>query len=192
MQKEQKAAVWCNPAYLWKSSLSQLSHLNVVVFCGMMGALAIVLEYVGSIRIGAYARIGITELPNVTVDFLFGPAVGVIFAAVMDVLKFVADPDGMFFPGYMLTAVTAAFIFGCFLYRQKVSLRRLFLAECLVKLICNLGLNTLWAVVLYHKAIMVILPTRLVTNAIQLPLDTIVIYLLLQTLNRTIRGKFQP
>lgn len=165
--------------------------LNVVVFCGVMGALAIVLEYVGSIRIGPYARIGITELPNVTVDYLFGPFTGMLFAAVMDVLKFMVDPDGMFFPGYMLTAVTAAFIYGSLLHQKKLSIGRLLLAEFLVKLICNLGLNTLWAVILYHKAVAVIFPTRLVSNLIQLPLDTAVVWLLLQMLNRTIRPKFE-
>lgn len=174
---------------IFTSSLHEFRKLNVLIFCGIMGALSIVLEYVGSIRLAPYARIGITEIPNVVIDFFFGPVTGGIFAAVMDIVKYVANPDGPFFPGYTLTAVTAAVIFGLFLYRRKLRIRNLIIAEILVKLICNIGLNTVWSVMLYNKAIAVILPTRIVTNLIQLPIDTMVLYFVLKAVDRVLRPR---
>ncbi|MGN8818847.1 folate family ECF transporter S component [Oribacterium sp. HCP28S3_H8] len=178
-------------SHCWSQSLAELRRLRVVVFLGLMGALSIALEVVGSISFGPFVKIGITELPNVAVDYLFGPAAGGIFAAVMDILKYLAHPDGPFFPGFTISAMAGALIFGFILYRKKVSLKRLIAAEILVKLIVNIGLNTLWLNMLYHKAILVILPARIVSNLLQLPVDTLVIFVVLKAIDRTIKPAMQ-
>ena len=46
------------------SSLSRLKETKVLTFCGMMGALAVVLGYVATIKVGQYIRIGFSGLPN--------------------------------------------------------------------------------------------------------------------------------
>lgn len=89
---------------LWLRSLGEFKRLNVVVFCGMMCALAIVLNMVASINVGPYIRIGFSGLPNQAVAYLFGPAVGGIFGAALDVIKYMLKPDGAFFPGFTVSA----------------------------------------------------------------------------------------
>ncbi len=42
---------------------SSVLSVQVLVFLGLMGALSIVLSFVGTIRIGNYLRIGFSDLP---------------------------------------------------------------------------------------------------------------------------------
>lgn len=173
---------------IWKRSALEFKKLRVIVVCGMMGALGIVLDYFGTIRILPYVRIGLADMPNRTVDYLFGPVVGCIFGGAMDIIKFILHPDGTFFIGYTLSAMAAPLIFGAFTYRRKLSIWRVLAAEVLIKVFVNLGMNTLWSAILYQKAIMAILPARIISNVIQLPVDTIVIWLLMNAVTRVMKS----
>lgn len=175
---------------LWLRSLGEFKRLNVVVFCGMMCALAIVLNMVASINVGPYIRIGFSGLPNQAVAYLFGPAVGGIFGAALDVIKYMLKPDGAFFPGFTVSAALGGIIYGAFLYKRKLSLARVFAAQLLVKVVVNVLLNTLWLNMLYGKAFMAILPGRIISNAVMLPIDTAIMFFMLQAVDRTIRKHF--
>ncbi len=183
-----------------KNSKSKLT-LHVIVFLGMMGALSIVLDFVGSIKLAPYIRIGIADLPNRLNDFLFGPFIGGFYGGAMDIIKFMINPDGAFFPGYTLTAITASIIFGGITHGfkgHKISIVRIIIAEVLIKLICNLGMNTAWSVMLYKPdlaalpfgelitsdAFRALISARALTNLIQLPTDTIVIFVVLKALEK--------
>ena len=117
---------------LWLRSLGEFKRLNVVAFCGMMCALAMVLNMVASINVGPYIRIGFSGLPNQVVAYLFGPAVGGIFGAALDVIKYLIKPDGAFFPGFTVSAALGGIIYGAFLYKKKVTDRCQYPAQHLV------------------------------------------------------------
>ncbi len=176
---------------IWIRSISEFKKLKVVVFCGMMAAVAIVLNYVASINIGDYIRIGFSGLPNQIVCYLFGPAIGTIFGAALDIIKFILKPTGPFFPGFTISAAAGGLIYGLFLYRRKVTLVRVLLAQITVKIFVNIVLNTLWVNMLYGKAITAILPARIVSNAIMLPIDTIICFLMLTAVERSIMPYFR-
>lgn len=169
---------------MFKESVRELKNVRAVALCGMMGALAIVLNYVATIRIGAYIRIGFSFLPNLILDVLFGPAVGALFGGAMDVIKYVLTPSGAFFPGFTLSAMLGAAIYGMILYNKKVTWQRLLLSHFLVKLIVNVGLNSLWLVMLYGQAFNVILPARVISNLIMLPIDVIISLFALTVVSR--------
>ena len=171
-------------ANIWVSSAREFGQLWNIVFCGVMGALSVVLSFVGSIRINPYMKIGVSEIPNLMIDYLMGPVVGGVFGAVMDFLKFLIHPDGSFFPGFSLSAAVAAVIFGIFLYKKKITFWRLLISEILVKLIVNIGMNTLWLDMLYGKGFLAILPHRIVSNLIQLPIDVIVLFAVLSAVEK--------
>ena len=169
----------------------------------MMAALSIVLSYTTSFYITPEIKIGFSGLPNRLVDFMFGPVVGCIFGGLMDVIKFFIKPDGAFFPGYTLTAMVGGLIYGIFYYRLQIkqpqlteetgwpkvkawilanitSILLIFIANVLVKCICNIGLNTLWSSMFTGKAWIALLPTRVLKNLIQIPTDTILHFVLLK------------
>ena len=161
------------------SSVSRLKETKVLTFCGMMGALAVVLGYVATIKFGPYIRIGFSGLPNQVVDYLFGPWIGAIFGGTMDIVKWFLSGDGDFFPGFTITAMLGAVIYGLFLYNKPLKWWRVIAAQLAVKVVCNLILNTLWLNLLYGQAIAAILPGRIVSNAVMLPVDTIIMMILL-------------
>ncbi|MBQ8633348.1 MAG: folate family ECF transporter S component [Lachnospiraceae bacterium] len=188
---------------MFKDSALELKSTRNLVLCAMMAALSIVLSYTTSFYITPEIKIGFSGLPNRLVDFMFGPVVGCIFGGLMDVIKFFIKPDGAFFPGYTLTAMVGGLIYGIFYYRLQIkqpqlteetgwpkvkawilanitSILLIFIANVLVKCICNIGLNTLWSSMFTGKAWIALLPTRVLKNLIQIPTDTILHFVLLK------------
>lgn len=157
-------------------SMNQLKVTQNLVICGLMAALAVVLSYVASIDVGPYIRIGFSGIPNRIIEFLFGPIVGSIFGGMLDILKYLIKPNGAFFFGFTFDAMLAGALYGSFLYKKPVKLWRIALAEFLVKLIVNCGFNTLWISMLYGKGFFVLLPARVLKNAIMFPLDTVILF----------------
>lgn len=157
-------------------SVKSLKKTQNLTFCGLMAALGIVLNFVASIDLGPYIRIGFSGIPNRMVDFLFGPVVGCFFAGMMDILKFMVKPSGTFFFGFTFNAMLAGLIYGYFLYNKPVKLWRVFIPELICKIVINCGLNTLWISMLYGKAFFAILPARIIKNIIMLPIDTLILF----------------
>ena len=172
------------------SSITRLKETKVLTFCGMMGALALVLGYVATIKIGQYIRIGFSGIPNQIVDYLLGPWIGAIFAATMDIVKWFVSGDGNFFIGFTITAVVGAIIYGLFTYHKPINIWRIVVAQILVKLICNIFMNTLWLNILYGKAFAVILPGRIVSNLVMLPIDSFIMYIMLQVSSKVAKKYF--
>ena len=81
--------------------------------------------------------------------------------------------------------------FGMILYHRPVSVWRILLAQFLVKLFVNIGCNTLWLNLLYKKAVLLILPERIISNLIMLPIDTLICYIVLKAVDRSVRPMFQ-
>ena len=164
---------------LYLSSMRELASPKNLALYGVMGALSMVLGIVASIQIGPYIKNGFSGLPNRIVECLFGPVIGCIFGGTMDILKFIAKPDGPFFFGFTFDAMLAGVLYGSILYKKPVTIPRVFVAELAAKVIVNCGFNTLWISVLYGKGFLAILPMRLLKNAIMLPIDTIITFAML-------------
>lgn len=162
---------------LVQNSMREFASTRTLALCGIMGALSLVLGMVATISVGPYIKIGFSGLPNRIVECLFGPAVGCIFGGTMDLLKFVAKPDGPFFFGFTFNAMLAGILYGSILYRKPLTVRRVFAAELVVKILVNCCFNTLWISMLYGKGFFVLLPVRLIKNAVMLPVDTAIVFL---------------
>ena len=188
---------------LFVSSAKELKSTRNLVICAMMAALSIILMSTTSFYITPHIKIGFSGLPNRLVDFMFGPIVGAVFGGVMDVLKFLMKPDGGFFFGYTVTAIISGFIYGLFYYKLQIkkplrtdvtgiklvlawakanalSILLIFIANALIKVFCNIGLNTLWSSMTTGKAFLALLPTRITKNLIQIPVDTVFHFLLIK------------
>lgn len=166
------------------SSLKELKVTRNVVICGLMAALAVALRFVATIEIGPYIRVGFQMLPNRVVEYLFGPVVGCLFGGMLDILNFIVKPTGAFFPGFTFDAMLSGLIYGIFYYKKPISIKRILIAEFLVKLIVYCGFNTLWISMLYGKAFMAILPLRALKNLIMWPIDSAITFFLFKLVNR--------
>ena len=91
---------------------------------------------------------------------------GCLFSGILDVVKYFLKPSGPFFFGFTFNAMLASFMYGCFYYRKKLTIKRVLAAKFIVMLTVNVLLNTLWISMLYGKGIMVLLPARALKNLI--------------------------
>ena len=171
-------------AALFTDSAREFKNVRTICLCGVFAALAIVLSYVASIQIGDYIRIGFSGLPNEFVDFIFGPAVGSVFAAMLDILKYLLKPTGGFIPGLTLNAFLAGLVYGSFLYHKPIRFWRILVMKLVVGLGINVVLGTYWLSQYYGWSFFLRLPDRLVSNLIMWPVDTVVLYLLLKAFER--------
>ena len=171
-------------AALFTASAQEFKKVRTICMCGVFAALAIVLSYVTSIQISEHLKVGFSGLPNEFVDFMFGPAVGSIFAAALDILKFLLKPTGGFIPGLTLNAFLAGLIYGVFLYRKPISFWRILAAKLTVGLVINVVLGTYWLSGYYGWPYWSRLPDRILSNVIAWPVDTVLLYVLLKAFER--------
>lgn len=157
-------------------SSREFKKVTTITTCAMFGALAIVLGYY-SFKITPNLKIGFSAIPNMLVDYLFGPVVGCLFGGAMDVIKFMLKPDGGFMPGFTFDAMLAAFLYGLFFYKKKLSLPRILTAKLVVIIICNIILATYWLTLLNGKGFLALLPARAIKNLIQWPVDSLIFFL---------------
>lgn len=143
---------------LISDSYHEFKHISTITTCAMFGAMSIVLNQLATIRVTPNLKIGFGALPNELVDYLFGPVVGSLFGGGMDIIKFMLKPDGGFMPGFTFNAMLAAFIYGLFLYKKPLSLKRMLAAKLVVAVLCNILLGTLWLSMINGKGYLALLP----------------------------------
>ncbi len=172
---------------IYSNSWKELFVTKNIVLCGLMAALAVILSMVASIDVGPYIRIGFSGLPNRIVECLFGPVAGCLFGGMLDILKYMLKPSGPFFFGFTFNVMLAGLIYGTILYQKPVTVKRIVAAEFLTKLTVNCLLNTLWISMLYGKGFFVLLPLRVLKNAIMLPIDSCILYFTLTYMKKILR-----
>ena len=169
-------------AALFTESMREFRNIRTITACGLFAALALILNSF-TVQIGNYLKIGVSGLPNEMVDVLFGPAVGSLFAAAMDILKLLLYPTGAWIPG--LTQLPAGGTdLRIFPVPQTDKLLAFWRRELTVALLVNVLLGTFWLSQVYGKAFMVMLPARLIKNVIKAPVDSIILYLVMTVLER--------
>jgi ECF transporter S component (folate family) len=164
---------------LFLSSCKELKDVKCLTLAAMFGAISIVL---GSFTIMMTENIKLewTFLPNEFVYYLFGPFVGIIYGAVMDILNYIVKPFGSFFPGFTVSAMLKGLLFGLILYKRPISLKRVITANVLRMILVDLPLNTYWLTVLNGVPYLVNLPLRALKLLIMFPVETMLFYLLVK------------
>ena len=168
----------------FRDSLGEAKSASAIATGGILAALSVALKFMASIDIGQFIRIGISDFPAMAASALFGPSLGGLFWAALDIIKYFAAPSGPYFFGFTISAAISGMIFGLFLYKRPLSIYRVFMATALNKVIVSLIMNTYWLTVLYGSAFFAILPARILTNAIMLPIDTALTFALLKLAKR--------
>lgn len=191
------------------SSAKELKNLRSLVMIAMLLALRLALGYVTTIRITPNIKIGFTIFPTTVLCMMFGPVAGGIAGGVADLVGYLLKPNGIFFPGYTLDCVVAGLIYGASFYRrERISLVRVFLTLLTVTVVVNLGMTTTWIAVqtalpgllslftdpqvAFHDfgvKFLAILPARALKNFIMLPINTCLVYLVLQSVRRLLSGQ---
>ena len=149
-----------------------MRHFDVkaLVFAGVFIALTILLTYVFSIQT-PFVRISFGFLPIAVYATMFGPFRAALMAAAADILGTVIFMSGAYFPGFTLSALLSGLIYGYFLHGHELTWQRIIIPFGLIFLTIDLGLNTLWLSLLYHKAVWAFFLSRFLKGALCLPIN---------------------
>ena len=167
----------------WRDAAKETGSLKKLTFAALMIALCVMLSHVPSVPLWGGAKITWGVLARSVCAWVCGPVLGVLFGFTEDILSFFLTGGGglPFFPGYTLTTMLGVLFYSLFFYRQKITIRRIFLAK-LITNIQNVLLGALWSSILYGKAYVVMATGSAAKNLIMLPFQTAVLVLLFSAL----------
>lgn len=159
---------------------------QTIVTMALLTTLGVVFTQFPSFRVSNFLQISFGYLPIAIACILYGPFPGAAVAGAVDILSSLLFPmNGAYFPGFTLTAVVAAIIYGLFLHNKELSIWRVAAAVCIIAVFCNIGLNSLWLIILNGllttKAIMLF---RILKNLLLAPLQILLIYFAWRLLGR--------
>lgn len=153
-----------------------MKRTRVLVFVALLISMEVVLTRFLSIET-PIVRIGFGFLPIAFSAIFFGPAIGGLTAMLADILGMMIFPKGAYFPGFTFSALVGGVIYGLFLYNKPKSLIRVGAAVLLITIFVDLGMNTLWLIMITGKTGAAILVPRLLKCAIMFPVQAGTIYM---------------
>ena len=158
----------------WCRACRELKSLKRLTFAALICALSVVVGAMYVI-VGDNLRVYFTFFVTAVGCAVYGPVLGMLVAAVTDTLNFILFPSGPYFPGYMISEMIAALIYGVFLYRKKITVLRLFGAKFLVNYFVNVGFGSLWSQIMFGKGYLYYLVKSLIKNSLLLPLEVMLL-----------------
>lgn len=148
---------------------------NILVIAAVFIALIILLTHVFAIQT-PFIRVSLGFLPIAVFAALCGPVKGGLVAGVADIIGCLIFSPSLYFPGFTFSAFISGIIYGLFLHKKQPSIKRILVASITILVIVDIGMNTLWLTLLYHKAAQTFLAGRLVKNLVMLPFHVFAIY----------------
>lgn len=169
----------------FQESAKELRNISTIVMAGILMGLNLALKSI-TIAVTSFLKIGFAFLTNAVCGMLYGPVVAGLMAGAGDVVGFLFfNPTGQPFSlGFTFNAVLGGVIYGLFFYGHKITFQRAFLAKLVVSVLVNLFFGTLWNAVLYHQAIVAMLPLRALKEIIKCPIDAFLIYFVAKAIVR--------
>ncbi|TZE81378.1 folate family ECF transporter S component [Calorimonas adulescens] len=159
-----------------------------ITYAGLFIALSIVLTRTMSFMITVAGiqgvRIGFGGIPIILSGIVLGPGLGALVGAASDVIGYMLFPNGPFFPGFTLTAALSGALPAIFLglidRNKSYQFTKIIIAVAISDIITSLFLDTTWLVIMYHRAISVLLPARITARMIMIPVNSYLIYSLVR------------
>lgn len=164
-------------------SSKELKNVKNLVTASLLITIKLILDLF-TIQITPVIHLDFEFLATTSICMLFGPIVGAICGGISDIINYLINPKGMFFPGFTVSAMLIGMIYGALLYKRKITITRCILANVLVVIIVDILLNTFWLSLLYGKAFYLLLPARTLKNIIMIPINVSMIYFILKLVNR--------
>lgn len=150
------------------------SKVTRLITIGLFIALEIILTRFLSINT-PFIRIGFGFLPVAMLGIMYGPVWAGISYAIGDILGMLIFPSGAFFPGFTLSAALTGIAFGIILYGKPVTWKRVLIASFIICIGINLCLDTYWLYILMDRAVIAMIPARIVKSVVMLFIQTAII-----------------
>lgn len=158
-----------------------MSKIKKIIIAGLLLATTIVLSRFLSIKTPIVV-ISFSFIPLMLSGILLGPWWTMMIAGLADLIGALLFPFGAYFVGYTITSILTGFVYGLFLHRKDEKLNnkkfvlKLIISCLIVLIVCNGLINSLWIYITSKKAIMAILPTRLLKQIVMLPIEVVIMF----------------
>ena len=167
----------------WLSSANKLKDTKYLTLMALFIALKVMAEVFFDVKIAENLFISLSFIFASVEACIIGPVAGLVSGAVTDIVSFLLNSKGYaFFPGYTLSAMLGMFVFGIFLYRQKITILRLFLAKLCINLFVNALLGSVWSAMMMSKGYIYYFTQSIIKNSILLPIEVTILVLLFNLL----------
>lgn len=135
---------------MFKRSAESLKNLRTITTTGILLAMAVAIRSL-AIHITPDLRIIFTFVPLCVIAMLYGPVVSGMSAVALDIIGYIIDNRGArgYSPQLAAVVLLTGIIYGCFLYRDKISLVMIMLARGIAVILCNICLNSYFLYSLY-------------------------------------------
>ena len=161
-----------------------LTKSKKIILSAMLLSILIVLSRFFSIK-SSFLVISFSFIPMMLAAIYLGPKYAAIIAALGDLVGAILFPFGAYFPGFTISSAMIGFVYGIFLYKKPEENRKdfKFIIQLIISSILVLGgikmlLESVFLNVLYGKAYLAIIASRLVTELVMIPVQVITIFIL--------------
>ena len=160
---------------------------KTLALCAMLIAVNVILGYY-TIQLSAYVRIGFGFVTVPVVSMLFGPLVGCCMGIVQDLVAFIIKPTGGLLINLTLTAGITGIVYAKAFYKKHITFLRVLVAQLIIILVINIVLNSIALAPTVASGMVGILPSRIIKNILLLPVQTVLIYIILKTVQTRIKS----
>ena len=160
-------------------SAHTLRRTQTLTTVGLFLAIQMVLSSYGTIQVNDSLKISLAHLALAPTAMLFGPVAAALQGAMSDILGFLLKPTGPYFPGFTISAALGGVIYGLFFFESDRKL-----ARAVIMVLVNIMLNTLFLTMLYGPSQTALLPVRALKNAMQFPIDCLLLTAVCRTVQR--------
>ncbi len=172
-------------AAYWKAAVGELHSVRTLVFAALMIALRIALKPF-AVPVAADLKFGLGFFVNAYGAMVMGPVLAALAGIATDTLGYLVRPDGVYFPLFALTEMAGSLVFALFLYRARVTVRRVTLSRFAINFFVNVVLTTPVMMVYYSvmlgKNYAVFNLVRIVKNLVLFPAESAALVFFLRAL----------
>ena len=171
----------------FRQSAQELKQVRTLTGVAMLLAMSVVISFTASVRVTETIKIGLGYLITALLGMLYGPFTAALAAGAGDLIKYLLKPDGAYFFGFTLTSMLGGVVYGVFFYREKCTIPRAIASKATVSLLLNCLLNTVWVSWLYRMPFLGALGPRVIKNLMALPFEIVLLYIVLNGMNKVIQ-----
>ena len=131
------------PAY-WREANLAMSCLKLLVFAALMIAVTRALSLIPGIPIW-HTKLTWGFLARALCALVCGPVLALVFGFAEDILGFILQPSGDFFPGYTLSTMAGVLVYALFFFRRRITVVNLVLANLVVNVGVNALMGSVWS-----------------------------------------------
>ena len=123
-------------------------------------------------------RFGLGEAPLMMAGMVYGPALGGLGGLAADLIGVVVNPQGAYFPGFTLSSMLWGILPGLFFYKRNnknINIKGVFIVVSITYFIVSICLTTYWLSIMFGKGFLVLVPGRLLSSVVAIPLDSVMV-----------------